>query len=320
MQRKAHVLAAQSSRETEVDESGWSCLLAAGVGIYISASAPDVLSYILVPQVVCSTVACFRLVVVTLLAHFVLHERLHTREMLGVIGCTTGTLLCLCFGPSGDKSNIDPSAGEVYHPLVMSYLTVGGSLLVGLVLLDHAPGSAAEFAKSFRDVALAVATGLAHALEKVFNTEIGYMRTPESFFDDPTWFGMAAAIAFLGLTDFYLNLRGAKRMPLAVFVPLSFAAATSLQYFQSVAIFGEFSDMQPVDIALSLAGAVLSLLGALCIRPPKLGLLGASPESSLEIGLAVPSDDSSRRREEGHFANSFALPSEVSSLECGASN
>lgn len=40
--------------------------------------------------------------------------------------------------------------------------------------------------------------------------------------------------------DFYLNVRAAARMPLQVFLPVSFALATSLQFFQAMCIFGEF--------------------------------------------------------------------------------
>merc|ERR1712113_1001636 len=120
--------------------------------------------------------------------------------------------------------------------------------------------------------------GLAFALEKVFNTEIGFITPPENLptglIGEPQWTFMAAAIGLLGLMDFYLNLRGAKQMPVQVFVPVSFALATTLQYFQSVFIFGEFKEMDDVHAALSISGALLSLVGALCIQPPRIGLLG----------------------------------------------
>jgi len=215
------------------------------------------------------------LVVLTLLAHFFLDEQVQKREVMGMLSCSLGTFLCLVYGPRPSEEERIAEAGQLYHPQIYYYLLVGLGFLLGLLLLEHAdsfgfpslPGSVHYFA-------LPVATGLAFGLEKVFNTEIGFVHAPQEFprgfLTQPQWSAMAAAIAALGVTDLYLNLRGAKRMPVQIFVPTAFAFATSLQYFQSVALFGELNEMTTRDAALSICGALASLVGALSIQPPKL--------------------------------------------------
>lgn len=293
MQRKAALL----SEQEQDSEKGFQLLWSVGVGLYIVAAVPDVIAYTLVPQVVCSTIACFRLVVVTVLAHTFLHEKVQSREALGMLTCTLGTMLCLGFGPRPDEK--PAVSGSFYHTEVVSYLAVGIAVLAALLVLEHSEdlrwNLRGEKLQKVRLFSLPLATGLAYGLEKVFNTEIGFIRPPEGlpmgFVREPRWAGMVAAIGLLGLTDFYLNLRGAQRMPVQVFVPASFALSTSLLYFQSVVIFGEFKDMNVLHAALSILGALMSLFGAVCIQPPRLGLLGrelvdGKDEPATEVELA----------------------------------
>merc|ERR1712217_123035 len=120
---------------------------------------------------------------------------------------------------------------------------------------------------------LPLATGLAFALEKVFNTEVGFIQKPDGLqglFEHPRYALMWVMIALLGVTDFYLNLRGAQRMQVQVFIPVVFALSTSLQFFQSVAIFREFREMDTTCVVLSISGAVVALVGALLIGTPEM--------------------------------------------------
>jgi len=108
------------------------------------------------------------------------------------------------------------------------------------------------------------------ALGKVFNTEIGFLVVPKNSKFDPRWVGMGIAIVLCGIGDFYLNLRAARLMKLQAFVPVAFAWCTTLQYFQSVALFNELRGLKSLHVALSLGGACVSLVGALLIMCPNL--------------------------------------------------
>merc|ERR1712151_709140 len=154
------------------------------------------------------------------------------------------------------------AVGEVYHTEVVIYLFVGLSILLFLLIVEHTDIVGCPGGQRFHYFTLPLATGLAFGLEKVFNTEIGFIAAPENlpqgFITEPHWTGMGASIGLLGLTDFYLNLRGAQRMPVQVFVPASFAISTSLQYFQSVAIFQEFTHSNFWHTFISICGAIMS--------------------------------------------------------------
>mmetsp|Transcript_72449 Transcript_72449/g.183380 ORF Transcript_72449/g.183380 Transcript_72449/m.183380 type:complete len:338 (+) Transcript_72449:67-1080(+) len=275
MQRKAQLIS-EESRDEDVQRRS-SFIRNAGVVLYILAAVPDVISYTLVPQVVCTTVACFRLVFVTFLAHTFLHEEVRGREALGMAICTLGTFLCLVFGPRPEDIKADDMAQTFYHAQVWTYLGFGLVILVLLLAVEHL-GRFGTYhsSKQVHYITLPLATGLAFALEKVFNTEIGFVQTPASLpglFDTPLWCTMVVSIVLLGLTDFYLNLRGAASMPVQVFLPTAFALSTSLQFFQSIFIFGEFADMTARNAALSIWGALISLGGTLLIQPPRFDLL-----------------------------------------------
>lgn len=241
-----------------------------GMFLYIIAAVPDVISYALVPQVVCTTVACFRLVVVTCLAHFFLREQVHQREIVGMLCCSVGTFLCLRFGPRPSDDDL-ALTGTLYHPQVTYYVVVGLCILLCLLIAEHSKTfGMPPLPEAVHYTVLPMATGLSFAIEKVFNTEIGFMHPPktwEDFLSNPFWTACAASIALLGLCDLYLNARGATKMPVQIFLPSAFAFATSLQYFQSVVIFEELKDMNNESLVLSVCGCLASLLGALFIRP-----------------------------------------------------
>jgi len=277
LQRKSRLLSQQDESKSDTESTHHRCrpMWLIGVLLYVLAAVPDVVAYAMVPQVVCTTMACFRLVLLTVLAHIFLNERVQQRELIGMLSCTVGTFLCLVYGPRPSEEDRLAEAGELYHPQVQTYLSIGLGCLLLLLVLEHSEAMGfRSLPDSVHFFILPITTGLAFGVEKVFNTEIGFVHAPQDLpwglLDQPQWLAMAASIGALGLTDFYLNLRGAERMPVQIFVPTAFAFATSLQYFQSVVIFGELSEMDTKSAALSICGALASLAGALSIQPPKM--------------------------------------------------
>jgi len=322
LQRKSHLLhqkdAANRSLTSDENEPGpaeRSCQLmwVIGVILYISASVPDVVSYAMVPQVVCSTMSCFRLVLVTVLAHFFLNEQLQRREFLAMTSCVIGTFLCLAFGPKLPESERVAEAGDLYHPEVYSYLIVGIASLLFLLLLEHSDAlGLPSLSNTAHFLILPITTGLAFGIEKVFNTEIGFLHLPADFaglLKQPQWMAMAAAICALGLTDLYLNLRGAQKMPVQVFIPGAFAFATSLQFLQSVFVFGELKDMDTKDAVLAMIGACASLAGAIGLQTEH---LKQSWTNQHEFAL-VPQASESSSEESDATLSKHQSPSAVTS-------
>lgn len=323
MQRKAHLQAAVAAGDNGGQglQGGLQVKLYVGVLLYILAAVPDVFAYALAPHVVCTAVACFRLVVVTVLAHIFLNEKIKCQQAMGMLACSVGTFLCVYFGPNSETRKHPDSAENVFQPAVVAYLTLGLIMLFVLILVEHAVCFFNRIAENttsedngYSFVILPLATGLAFGLEKVFNTEIGCMDGPENLpwgllHAPSTWVLMVVAIAILGCTDFYLNLRGAKKMPVQIFIPCVFTLATSLQYMQSIVIFGEFVHLSTGDKVISIGGAFMSLVGALCISPPQFSCLSlglsnnTSPTNESPPARELLSDDhccdSAARRLEG---------------------
>uniref|UniRef100_A0A7S0A4L2 Uncharacterized protein n=1 Tax=Pyrodinium bahamense TaxID=73915 RepID=A0A7S0A4L2_9DINO len=264
MQRKAHLLERQGKGKKDSKP-----LLVGGIVAYLLGSFPDVVSYMLLPEVVCSTFSCLQLVVVAALAHVWLREHVRQREVLGMAVCLAGTALCLGFGPRPRALH------SVDEQTVAVYVAAGLGLLAVGMLLDCTKdrccwrGPWAQKACAFT---LPMATGMAYALGRVFNTMLSFVEPPHNLpwgaVHEPLWATMLMAMGLLALTDLYLNMRGARQMPAQVYVPTSFALSTALQYFQSLVIFREFQHMGTRHAVLSVAGAFASLVGALCIQPP----------------------------------------------------
>lgn len=78
LQRLSHVEEMKKPEEQQRPPSARPAWII-GVSMYMMAALPDVFAYALAPQIVCSTVACARLVMVTLFAHIILDEKIHSQ-------------------------------------------------------------------------------------------------------------------------------------------------------------------------------------------------------------------------------------------------
>mmetsp|Transcript_110988 Transcript_110988/g.314830 ORF Transcript_110988/g.314830 Transcript_110988/m.314830 type:complete len:322 (+) Transcript_110988:82-1047(+) len=278
MQRRAHLCKHES----------WSAKLwAAGVVVYISAALPDVISYAEIPQILCVAVACLRLVMVTVMAYVFLREKAGRREWLGMLVVVVGIFLCLHFGPSPNESNI---AVQQRYWMFVVYVSISLCALGILLVLEHHKLLKCRLDLGWHYFTLPLATGMAFALGKAFNTELG-LRMHSHFEEDDTrtrdeWC-MGAMVALCGLLDFYLNMRGAKLLPVRAFIPVVFAIGTSLQYLQSGMIFVEFSKIDPMSRLLSMLGAAFAMVGAMLIRPPTvpdIALIRTNTPPLIELG------------------------------------
>lgn len=246
--------------------------------LYVAAALPDVIAYMLVPQIVCSTIACLRLVMVTLLAYFVLGEQVGRRECFGMLLCTCGALLCMVYGPKADESTYD-------HPLHFlagkkaAYLSVGFPALGAGVYLSTKP------ALQYRVFPLSEA--LADGLEHILITAVGFASSPAALLQEPVWWLIFLAIGCLAITVFFFNIRGAKVMPVNVFVPMSFAFRTVIQFFQAAVVLDEFAHSAAHCTVLSVFGASAALLGAMFIQPPGTASTESDPNLAAHLGTEI---------------------------------
>lgn len=257
-----------------------------GIVVYILAALPDALAWTLLPQVVCSTVESFRLVIMLVLARVFLRESLLLRDLPWVTGCMLGTVLCIWYGPYRGED------GEEQHTVVSTkvsaYLVIGLCLVLLLVLLEHSRAETCPKAHRVRHLTLPFNISLTFALEKVLNTELGV-----SIAHKPTsgvvvsawqmkiwWASITVAIDALALLNFYLTVRCARLLPVRVSAPLGFAFGTCLQLFQSIAILDEFRTMDLFRKAMVLLGTCLSFLSAFCLEMSRIAREEVHDDSS----------------------------------------
>jgi len=239
-----------------------------GVTLYIMAALPDVLAYAFAPQIVLGPLGTIRTVLAALLAYMLLGERLHFQELCGMTLCTIGAAICLGFGPVGTGDTVDVT-GNVY-----AYLLVSGGLLLGLTVWEHGFACTGVELSTVRRFLLPFITALAYCMEKIFNAELGALRSPEELREQPRWWGVLLGLVALGACDLHFNLRGAQRLPVQFFVPVYMAFGTIIQCFQGMVILNELAGLSILRIGASLLGALIALAGALLIRPPALTTAG----------------------------------------------
>eukprot|EP00747_Dinoflagellata_sp_TGD_P183316 gnl/TRDRNA2_/TRDRNA2_38109_c0_seq1.p1 gnl/TRDRNA2_/TRDRNA2_38109_c0~~gnl/TRDRNA2_/TRDRNA2_38109_c0_seq1.p1 ORF type:complete len:338 (+),score=60.74 gnl/TRDRNA2_/TRDRNA2_38109_c0_seq1:53-1066(+) len=285
LQRKSHLESERAgSKETE---GRLQLLWVVGVALYTTASLPDVVAYTLVPQMVCSTVACLRLVMVTLLSFLVLNERFRLRELFGMLLCSLGATCCLWFGPSASRRSV-VSPEELLNARVVVYMAVAGCVLLGLAGLEYTQALCGYLPHRVKLLILPLCAALADNLEKVLITSIGFVRAPYDLLDG-RWLLMAVTVVLLALMALYFNLQGVKTMPVKVFVPLAFAICIALQFFQASVILGEFDELAPHYAILSMLGAFAALCGALLISPPEFERSqGGSADEKANVDIEQP--------------------------------
>jgi len=258
-------------------------LFAGGIVLYVSASAPDVVSFMLASEVVCSTIACLRLVIVTILARLILLEYLNTLQIIGIFLCTTGALLCLYFGPRSDEGDFPAISGAKVIPYTVTMLIV---MVVAFILSCKGAVVANSMSRwRYRVWAFTLPTveASADSLQKLTLSISGRMDV------NAAWATMFSVfVVSFALLNFYLNLKGSQSMPVNLFIPLAFALRTIIQFFQSAAILDEFVNVSAAHTLISLFGSMCALVGALCIQPPRVENDAVQPESSLEISASMP--------------------------------
>mmetsp|Transcript_56310 Transcript_56310/g.131964 ORF Transcript_56310/g.131964 Transcript_56310/m.131964 type:complete len:389 (+) Transcript_56310:47-1213(+) len=257
----------------------WPYLRLCGLAIYILAALPDVVSYALMPEVVCGTFAGFRLVVVFAMAHVFLGERIRRREVYGISVCIVGTILCAVCGPRPEQRAAAELSGSGIK--VFIYLSSGLLVLLALLVLEHLQRFQERMRQSLLRFILCSAASLAFGLEKVVNTLLGSFTFSFDMLLHPpehaASISMASAVVAFGILDLYLTDRGTGKMTVKVFAPVVFAYGQCLQVFQSIFIFEDFKGTAGENVFFALLGAVLSLLGALAIDPPQCRILKYPP-------------------------------------------
>jgi len=249
LQRKAHLLASAGNVEA------YRYTGAVGLILYLLATIPDCLAFALLPQIVCSVVESFRLVIMLIMAHMLLNEHSTCRDVPGVVACMVGTILCIVYGPFKDTKK-----EELFANKVVIYLVLGSILLTALIIVEHVDIRCLPRQQEYQRYTLTFTTALSFGMQKVMNTELGFAKVGDEH--RLTWLACVASILLLALINFYFVLRTAKHLKVRTSAVLGWAFGSCLQLFQSIAVLDEFSGIGSFRTFATLGGACISFAGA----------------------------------------------------------
>jgi len=228
------------------------------LGIYIAASAPDVVSYALIPQIVVTSVYSIGLPLMIFLGRWWLKEKRGGRyEALGMVACFLGSFITAFFGPYYAKHNGSPLK-LMYPPKVVIYLVSGQVFMMVLVVCDHLHAFRSFHSFRVRRFTLPCVVALSYKLQKVYQTELSYTTLPKVLDD---W-GSLLGIIWLTLLNLYLTVRMARLLPVRSSTSIAFASTTTVQLFQSIFVLEEFDEVSALHTALTLVGVLLVCAGA----------------------------------------------------------
>jgi len=268
LQRKAHLSDVEGSpgkRRLHLGSLSCHPLQFCGILVYITSALPDVLAWAMLPELVCSALESFRLVIMLGLARVCLGEPAGPKDLLAVSLCVAGSFLCTWFGPYRTEGS--ESTTYIFTSKVVSYVWIGCGIVLGLIIFDHMAK-----ARSIRGFNLPFVVASSYSLEKILNTELGFFKWQEDISQNLGLIGTLIAVVALGLLNFYLNMRRAKLLPAMSSTMCVFACATAIQLFQAICILDEYSGAEATRVIVSLVGAALSFGGAFLLEGRRVSL------------------------------------------------
>jgi len=289
LQRKAHLLAAAGGVQN------YRYIGIVGLILYLLATIPDCLAFALLPQIVCSVVESFRLVIMLIMAHALLNESSNLKDIIGVVACISGTILCIVYGPFKDRTE-----EVLFTNKVVVYLILGAILLVALVTVEHVDVLSLPRRQDYRRYTLTFTAALSFGLQKVLNTELGFTNAAHRH-RPITWSAVAASIGLMALVNFYFVLRTAKYLQVRTSAVLGWAFGSGLQLFQSIAVLDEFSGMATGRTFAALSGACISFAGAFYLELQRVSLDQRTSQLVLDnVAEQVKPTQTESLREQNH--------------------
>lgn len=237
----------------------------AGALTYLLSTPLEAVAYMMVPQILCATLRCSRLPLTTILSRIFLDGQMRASQILGVSLCMLGSVCCMLSAPTGQTMEFARPSGDL-APKVLIYMLA--SVVVILVLMWIECTSSRCPQPQWQILVIPFLSSYAWCLEKVLNTELGFAPSLQDLWLIPKWAAMVFGILAIGVFEYYYSFRGLKKLPVQVFVAITFAFTTPLQYLQSLVILDEFQTVAPTQAALAMTGAIVALIGGMLVTLP----------------------------------------------------
>ncbi|KAK2435071.1 putative magnesium transporter NIPA6 [Trifolium repens] len=289
-----------ASRGTRAGIGGYTYLLEplwwVGMVTMITGEAANFVAYIYAPAVLVTPLGALSIIVSSVLAHFLLKERLNKMGVLGCISCIVGSIVIVIHAPQEHTPN---SVQEIWElatqPVFMIYAVATVSVVMALIL-NFEP----RYGQTNMLVYLGIcslmgsltvvsikAIGIAIKLTLDGISQIGYPQT---------WFFVTVAIICVITQLNYLN-KALDTFNATIVSPVYYVMFTTLTIIASAIMFKDWSGQDISSIASEICGFITVLTGTIILHGTK------EQEESTRKGTLTwfMSEDSAKCVEDEHL-------------------
>ncbi|CAK8576769.1 unnamed protein product [Lathyrus sativus] len=239
-----------------------------GMVTMITGEAANFVAYIYAPAVLVTPLGALSIIVSSVLAHFLLNERLQKMGVLGCISCIVGSIVIVIHAPQEHTPN---SVQEIWElatqPEFMIYVIVTVSVVLALIL-NFEPRYGQKNMLVYLGIcslmgSLTVvsikAIGIAIKLTLDGINQIGYPQT---------WFFVTVAIICVITQLNYLN-KALDTFNATIISPVYYVMFTTLTIIASAIMFKDWSGQDISSIASEICGFITVLTGTIILHGTK---------------------------------------------------
>ncbi|KAG9442585.1 hypothetical protein H6P81_018439 [Aristolochia fimbriata] len=269
----------------------------AGMVTMILGEIANFVAYVFAPAILVTPLGALSIIVSSVLAHFMLKERLRMMGVLGCISCIVGSVVIVIHAPEEHTPN---SVEEIWNlatqPAFLIYAAAALSIVLALVL-HFEPRYGQTNVLVYLGICSLVgsltvisikAIGIAVKLTIEGISQIAYPQT---------WFFVTIAVFCVVTQLNYLN-KALDTFNTAIVSPIYYVMFTTLTIVASAIMFKDWSDQNASSIASELCGFITVLSGTIILHSTRDQETTPAPAS---LSWYLCSGESLKNFEDDHF-------------------
>ncbi|XP_044469446.1 probable magnesium transporter NIPA6 [Mangifera indica] len=239
-----------------------------GMITMIVGEVANFVAYAFAPAVLVTPLGALSIIVSAVLAHFILHERLHQLGILGCIMCIAGSVVIVIHAPlESPITSVQEIWGMATQPAFLLY--VGSVIVLVFILVFH-------FAPRCGNTNVLVFTGICSLMGSLSVMSVKALGTSlkltfegkNQLLYPETWFFMLVVAICVIIQMNYLN-KALDTFNTAVVSPIYYVMFTSLTIIASVIMFKDWDGQSGANIISEICGLVVVLAGTILLHTTK---------------------------------------------------
>ncbi|XP_044478888.1 probable magnesium transporter NIPA3 [Mangifera indica] len=239
-----------------------------GMITMIVGEVANFVAYAFAPAVLVTPLGALSIIVSAVLAHFILHEKLHQLGILGCVMCIAGSVVIIIHAPQESPiTSVHEIWGMATQPAFLLY--VGSVIVLVFILVFH-------FAPRCGNTNVLVFTGICSLMGSLSVMSVKALGTSlkltfegkNQLLYPETWFFMLVVALCVIIQMNYLN-KALDTFNTAVVSPIYYVMFTSLTILASVIMFKDWDGQSGASIISEICGFVVVLSGTILLHTTK---------------------------------------------------